>query len=190
MPLGFNIAWRLASWPTRRSPWSVKATTEGVVRAPSALGITIGFPPSVAAMTELVVPRSMPTATAITTSYCGSAGRAFPALGLPDQPRQASAGAATADGGTAGQRHAYATGHDARGLRRLRHRLIDLDRGSCTFTASVAYPGRLSLNPVSAGMPASPAERGRPGRAPADQPDDAAAALAPGRPRTSRSSGS
>jgi hypothetical protein len=43
----------------------VKATTDGVVRDPSALGITVGWPASVAAITEFVVPRSMPTAVAI-----------------------------------------------------------------------------------------------------------------------------
>src|SRR5437588_1594024 len=68
VPLGLRIAWRRASWPTRRSPWSVKATTDGVVLDPSALGITVGFPASTTAMTELVVPRSMPTALAIATS--------------------------------------------------------------------------------------------------------------------------
>src|SRR6202012_3956974 len=67
------IACRRASWPTRRSPCGVKATTEGGVRDPSVLGITLGLPASVAAMTELVVPRSMPTATAI--SYLRHAGR-------------------------------------------------------------------------------------------------------------------
>src|ERR1700753_2497549 len=67
------IACRRASWPTRRSPCGVKATTDGVVRDPSALGITLGLPASVAAMTELVVPRSIPTATAI--SYLRHAGR-------------------------------------------------------------------------------------------------------------------
>src|ERR1700743_2599544 len=59
------IACRRASWPPRRSPCGVKATTDGVVRDPSVLGITVGLPASVAAMTELVVPRSIPTATAI-----------------------------------------------------------------------------------------------------------------------------
>ena len=54
------MAWRLATWPTKRSPDLVKATTEGVVRLPSLLGITTGSPPSMAAMHELVVPRSMP----------------------------------------------------------------------------------------------------------------------------------
>src|SRR4051794_18274123 len=65
VPFGFRIAWRRASWPTRRSPCSVNATTEGVVRDPSELGITTGWPPSTVAITEFVVPRSIPTALAI-----------------------------------------------------------------------------------------------------------------------------
>src|SRR3954454_5344066 len=68
VPLGLRMAWRRASWPTSRSPFSVKPTTEGVVRDPSALGITVGWPPSMAAITEFVVPRSMPTALAIRVS--------------------------------------------------------------------------------------------------------------------------
>src|SRR3954463_7908306 len=57
------MAWRLATWPTNRCPSSVKATTDGVVLPPSAFGITSAWPPSiVAATTELVVPRSIPTA--------------------------------------------------------------------------------------------------------------------------------
>src|SRR5512133_2765574 len=60
------MAWRLATWPTRRWPSSVKATTDGVVRAPSAFGMTSACPPSItAATTEFVVPRSIPTALAI-----------------------------------------------------------------------------------------------------------------------------
>jgi hypothetical protein len=43
----------------------VNATTDGVVLVPSALGTTLGSPPSHTAITELVVPRSMPTALAI-----------------------------------------------------------------------------------------------------------------------------
>src|SRR5690606_11034109 len=43
-----------------RSPSLVKATTEGVVRPPSALGITTGSPPSITDTTEFVVPRSIP----------------------------------------------------------------------------------------------------------------------------------
>ena len=62
VPFAFRIAWRFATWPTRRSPFSVKATTDGVVRDPSAFGITVAWPPSTAAMTEFVVPRSMPAA--------------------------------------------------------------------------------------------------------------------------------
>src|ERR1700733_15996317 len=62
---GLVIAWRFASCPTNRSPVFVNATTEGVVREPSALGITTGCGPSMTATTELVVPRSMPTTLAI-----------------------------------------------------------------------------------------------------------------------------
>ena len=57
---GLVMAWRLATWPTIRSPSLVKATTEGVVRAPSALAMTTGSPPSMTATQELVVPKSMP----------------------------------------------------------------------------------------------------------------------------------
>src|SRR4029077_1368743 len=41
------------------------ATTDGVVRAPSALAMTVGSPPSRTATTEFVVPRSIPTARAM-----------------------------------------------------------------------------------------------------------------------------
>src|SRR5688572_26403063 len=58
--LGFVTAWRLAAWPTTRSPVFVNATMDGVVRAPSALGMTTGSPPSMTAIQELVVPKSMP----------------------------------------------------------------------------------------------------------------------------------
>ena len=63
---GLVTAWRLAGWPTRRSPSSVKATMDGVVRAPSAFSITLGVEPSITATQELVVPRSMP----ITLAMC------------------------------------------------------------------------------------------------------------------------
>ncbi len=57
---GFVTAWRLATWPTRRSPSLPKATTDGVVRPPSELAMTFGSPPSRTATTEFVVPRSIP----------------------------------------------------------------------------------------------------------------------------------
>src|SRR5437588_35230 len=57
---GLVTACRLATCPARRSPLFVKPTTEGVVRPPSWLGMTTGWPPSIAATTELVVPKSIP----------------------------------------------------------------------------------------------------------------------------------
>ena len=57
---GLVTAWRLATWPTSRSPDFVNATTDGVSRPPSGLVMTTGSPPSMTATTELVVPRSMP----------------------------------------------------------------------------------------------------------------------------------
>src|SRR5688572_3928741 len=58
-------AWRLAGWPIRRSPSLVKATIDGVVRAPSAFSMTLGLPPSITATQLLVVPRSIPITLAI-----------------------------------------------------------------------------------------------------------------------------
>src|SRR5690554_3239566 len=58
-------AWRFAVSPTRVSPSLVKATTDGVVRKPSAFAMTVGSPPSRTETTELVVPRSIPTARAM-----------------------------------------------------------------------------------------------------------------------------
>src|SRR3990172_2842580 len=58
---GLVMAWRLATWPTSFSPSLAKPTTDGVVRAPSWLGMTLGSLPSRMATTELVVPKSMPT---------------------------------------------------------------------------------------------------------------------------------
>ena len=57
---GFVTAWRLAGVPTSRWPSFAKPTTDGVVRPPSAFGMTVGSPPSSTAMQLLVVPRSMP----------------------------------------------------------------------------------------------------------------------------------
>src|SRR5918995_7434170 len=65
---GFVIACRLATWPTSRSPLFAKATTDGVMRAPSAFVMTCGSPPSMTATTEFVVPRSMPMILPIVSS--------------------------------------------------------------------------------------------------------------------------
>jgi len=53
-------ACRFAACPTRRSPLLVKATTDGVVRAPSEFSMTSASALSIMAMQELVVPRSIP----------------------------------------------------------------------------------------------------------------------------------
>ena len=58
-------ACRLAASPTTRSPVFVKATTEGVVRLPSEFSKTTGSLPSMTAMQEFVVPKSMPKIFAI-----------------------------------------------------------------------------------------------------------------------------
>ena len=62
---GLVMAWRLATSPTSTSPDLEKPTTDGVVLAPSALGMTVGSPASSTLTTELVVPRSIPTALGI-----------------------------------------------------------------------------------------------------------------------------
>lgn len=51
---GLVIAARFATSPTWRSPF-LKPTTEGVVRAPSGLGIILASPPSNTATAEFVV---------------------------------------------------------------------------------------------------------------------------------------
>src|SRR5258705_6820341 len=62
---GLVMLWRLAVCPTRTSPLSVKATIEGVVRAPSEFSMTVGLLTSTTATQELVVPRSIPIALAM-----------------------------------------------------------------------------------------------------------------------------
>ena len=57
---GFWTAWFFAGLPTSRSPSSVNATTDGVVRSPSSFVINSGSPPSITANAEFVVPRSIP----------------------------------------------------------------------------------------------------------------------------------
>src|SRR5436190_1775507 len=66
---GFMTACRLATVPTRRSPESVNATTDGVVRPPSAFSSTVASPPSSTATHELVVPRSIPIVFATSFSF-------------------------------------------------------------------------------------------------------------------------
>src|SRR5580658_3706682 len=65
---GLVTAWRLAAWPTSRSPDSVKATIDGVVRAPSLFSMTLAALPSITATHEFVVPRSIPITLLMQTS--------------------------------------------------------------------------------------------------------------------------
>src|SRR5689334_10387370 len=79
-------AWFFADWPTSTSPLRAKATTEGVVREPSELAMTVGSPPSRTATTELVVPRSMPTVRAMVFppgSCLSKFGSSLPRAGSP-----------------------------------------------------------------------------------------------------------
>src|SRR3982074_2209929 len=61
-------ACRLGGAPTRTSPSSMYATTEGVVRAPSEFSMTLGAPFSITATQEFVVPRSIPMIFAMCSS--------------------------------------------------------------------------------------------------------------------------
>src|SRR5690349_2386857 len=62
---GLVTACRFAGWPIKRSPSLVKATTDGVVRAPSEFSITLGLPASITATQLLVVPKSIPMTLAM-----------------------------------------------------------------------------------------------------------------------------
>src|ERR1043166_9304018 len=84
---GLGTAWRFAAWPTRRSPDSVKATIDGVVRAPSLFSMTLALLPSITATHEFVVPRSMPITLLMGTS-CKKAGPVGPGKHRPDPPER------------------------------------------------------------------------------------------------------
>src|SRR5262245_32378390 len=79
--LGLITAWRLAMEPTRRLAFCAKATTDGVVRSPSALRITVGQPPSITAMQLSVVPRSIPIVFAIRSDQYSCTGQRWCCLG-------------------------------------------------------------------------------------------------------------
>src|SRR6266576_3424462 len=76
---GLVTCCRRAGAPTSRWPSFVNATTDGVVRPPSAFGITTGSPPSRVAMHELVVPRSIPIVFAtVSLLACGTGRKSKP----------------------------------------------------------------------------------------------------------------
>src|SRR3989344_9349673 len=60
--LGLTTDWRLA---TRQTIFLRGLTTEGIIFSPSAEWMTLGFPPSITATHELVVPKSIPIILAI-----------------------------------------------------------------------------------------------------------------------------
>src|ERR1700733_9078328 len=66
---GLVMLCRFAVCPTRTSPESVKATIDGVVRAPSEFSMTFALLPSITATHEFVVPRSVPIALAMTALH-------------------------------------------------------------------------------------------------------------------------
>src|ERR1700722_7829176 len=65
---GLVTAWRFAACPTSRSPDSVNATIDGVVRVPSLFSMTLAALPSITATHEFVVPRSIPITLLMETS--------------------------------------------------------------------------------------------------------------------------
>src|ERR1700730_12723213 len=85
--IGFLMLWRLAGCPTRTSPSSVKATMEGVVRPPSAFSMTLALFPSITATQELVVPRSIPIAFAMTRLLLSDGYALLLPLGAPRRPQ-------------------------------------------------------------------------------------------------------
>src|ERR1044071_6865979 len=76
--VGLVTACRRATSPTRRSPFFANATTDGVVRKPSAFAITLGSPPSMTATHEFVVPRSMPMTLPMLPPLASADGHAAP----------------------------------------------------------------------------------------------------------------
>src|SRR5437867_3908354 len=59
--LGLTTIWSLATPPTRRSPFSESATTEGRIKLPLSVGTTLGTLLRTNATQVFVVPRSIPT---------------------------------------------------------------------------------------------------------------------------------
>src|SRR5712671_671986 len=58
---GLTTIWSLATFPTRRSPFSDMATTDGRMSAPRSLGTTFAILFRTYATHVLVVPRSIPS---------------------------------------------------------------------------------------------------------------------------------
>jgi hypothetical protein len=89
-------ACRIAASPTSTSPVLAKATTDGVLIAPSAFGITVASVPSMTATIELATPKSIPTARCTALSL-GSLGIS-PVLAGDSAEGASSAAASSAEG--------------------------------------------------------------------------------------------
>ena len=83
---GLVTACRLAACPTMRSPFFVNATMDGVVRAPSLFSSTVACPPSITAMQEFVVPRSIPRILLIVSILSVCVVLTFPSTNLRQRP--------------------------------------------------------------------------------------------------------
>src|SRR3954447_19557942 len=146
-------AWFLADWPTRTSPFLAKATTEGVVRDPSEFAMTVGSPPSRTVTTELVVPRSIPTARAMELASLPCAGvvlvcsgsrvdhLAWGSLNFPAQPNG---------------RQPDRVPHPAQEFAPSRSRISPADPGACwlmKLPVSSSGGGQLSCEACGQGRP-------------------------------------
>src|ERR1700733_9125344 len=119
------MLWRLAGWPTRTWPSSVKATIDGVVRPPSAFSITLALFPSITATQELVVPRSMPIAFAMIRLLCSKdAYKRFRRFGLCSINMRDASGAS---GGKPASASRGRLGDSSGGLILLLGLFLDLD---------------------------------------------------------------
>src|SRR5436853_7025099 len=68
---GLTTLWSLATFPTRRSPFSDIATTEGRISAPLSLGTTLAILLRTNATHVLVVPRSIPSTMGLSATLAG-----------------------------------------------------------------------------------------------------------------------
>ena len=130
-PWGWSRPGAFAGSPTSVSPLLVKATTEGVIRLPSWLGMTVTSPPSMTATALLVVPRSIPMIFSPSAMTCLPEPRV-------DVPGRGEAGACRGGPGA--------------GFRQPRLIRLDRDRPTSS-TRPLPPPGCPRSGPTSPGPP-------------------------------------